>query len=74
MTPFDWGIIVLLYVVAEVIAWFAWEKVAIKRAQDRASVTHQELEKALEQDNRESMERLAHAMRNHIEGPAHRRN
>ncbi len=73
MTPFDWAIIVVIYVVAEVIAWFAWEKVAIKRTQKRASEMHVELEKALEQDNREMMERLSHAMRNHIEGPQHRR-
>ena len=69
----DFVVIIVLYGVLETGAWFAWEKAAVKRMQDRAKEQHQELEGQLEAFSRDQLTRIAHAVRNHVEGPLHKR-
>ena len=72
----DWNLVLTVLVVwllLDVVSYFAWEKAAIKRAQKRADVRHKELASRLEDDSRDQVRRLAHAMKNHVEGPFHKR-
>lgn len=69
-----WTIIALVLITLAVVGvWARVEFFVVPKIKKTASEMHGEIAKSLVADTHEQTERLAHLIKNHINGPAHRR-
>ena len=72
MRWFEYVYILGGYGILEAAKFYLYENARIRRIEKRATASHIHLEEALRRDSREQLERLQHAMKNHMQGPGHR--